>query len=91
MRKVETKRNISPRKITVCEDCPQSLLPFHIKVFPEATCYDTTIGVRSGSETEYKVWDGTLCPEECMKTDPVGVEQTQSGPVDVRRCNVSLI
>ena len=88
---VETKMNVSPRIITVCEDCPPSLLPFHIKVFPEPTCYDTTIGVRIVSETDHKVWDGTLCPEECMKTNPVGVEHTQSGPVDVRRCNVSII
>ncbi|KAJ8050913.1 hypothetical protein HOLleu_04296 [Holothuria leucospilota] len=86
----DSVRNMDSRKIMVCHDCPQSLLPFHIKRIPDLKCYRTTQGLRPAEEKNFKVWDGTLCPSECMKTEPVGQVQTESGPVDVRECVVPL-
>ncbi|KAJ8050907.1 hypothetical protein HOLleu_04286 [Holothuria leucospilota] len=84
----EAVQNMDSREIMVCHDCPQSLLPFHIKRIPDLKCYRTTQGLRPAGEKKIKVWDGTLCPSECMKTEPVGQVQTESGPVDVRECVV---
>ncbi|KAJ8050920.1 hypothetical protein HOLleu_04303 [Holothuria leucospilota] len=83
-------QNMDSREITVCYDCPQSLLPFHIKRIPDLKCYRSTQGLRPSEMNDFKVWDGTLCPSECMKTEPVGQVQTESGPVDVRECVVLL-
>ncbi|KAJ8051103.1 hypothetical protein HOLleu_04550 [Holothuria leucospilota] len=82
--------NMDSREIMVCHDCPQSLLPFHIKRIPDLKCYKTRQGLRPAEEKNFKVWDGTLCPNECLKTKPVGQAQTESGPVDVRECTVSV-
>ncbi|PIK62222.1 hypothetical protein BSL78_00830 [Apostichopus japonicus] len=78
-----------PRQLKVCQDCPASLLPFHIKPIPDLTCY-VSESVRETSLVKQEVWDGTLCPAECLKLKPVGTEQTQSGSVSVRSCNVKL-
>ncbi|KAJ8051092.1 hypothetical protein HOLleu_04532 [Holothuria leucospilota] len=83
-------KNVDTREIMVCHDCPKSLLPFHIKRIPDLKCYRTTEGLRPAEEKNFKVWDGTLCPSECMNTKPVGQTQTESGPVDVRECMVSV-
>ncbi|KAJ8050919.1 hypothetical protein HOLleu_04302 [Holothuria leucospilota] len=86
----EAVQNMDSREIMVCHDCPQSLLPFHIKKIPDLKCYRSTQGLRPAEEKNFKVWDGTLCPSECMKTIPVGQAPTESGPVDVRECVVPL-
>ncbi|KAJ8051085.1 hypothetical protein HOLleu_04522 [Holothuria leucospilota] len=86
----ELIKNMDTREIMVCHDCPKSLLPFHIKRIPDLKCYRSTQGLRPAEEKNFKVWDGTLCPSQCMKTNPVGQTQTESGPVDVRECVVSV-
>ncbi|XP_071811537.1 uncharacterized protein [Apostichopus japonicus] len=78
-----------PRQLKICQDCPASLLPFHIKPIPDLTCY-VSESVRETSSDKQEVWDGSLCPAECLKLKPVGTEQTQSGSVSVRSCNVKL-
>lgn len=70
----------------VCTDCPDSLIPFHVKGVPEPVC-DTVTSLQSGAEMG-QVWDSTLCPEWCMSMDPVDQMLTESGPVDVRICQV---
>lgn len=79
-----------PRDITVCQDCPASLLPFHIKVIPDLSCYMSS-EILQNSGIKHDVWDGTMCPADCLDTEPVGKELTQSGSVDVRICNLKLI
>ncbi|KAJ8051086.1 hypothetical protein HOLleu_04523 [Holothuria leucospilota] len=83
-------RNIDYREIMCCHDCPESLLPFHIKRVPDLKCYRSTTGLRLWEEKHLHVWDGTLCPSDCMETKPVGQTQTESGPVDVRECTVTV-
>lgn len=78
----------SRREIKVCYDCPKTLLPFHIKMTPNVTCYTSTTGILPSKEKNFEVWDGNLCPKECLKTRPIGIEQTGSGPVDVRICRL---
>ncbi|KAJ8047374.1 hypothetical protein HOLleu_06358 [Holothuria leucospilota] len=76
------------RTIRVCHDCPATLLPFHIKSKPDLNCYDSREGLHVSLKQNYKVWDGSPCPEECMKTKPVDKVYTQSGSADVRQCTV---
>ncbi|PIK53940.1 hypothetical protein BSL78_09162 [Apostichopus japonicus] len=77
------------REFRVCYDCPNSLLPFHVKVTPELKCYSAAkTGFKIRNESEIRVWDGSLCPEDCMKTEPIDKINTESGTVDVRVCKV---
>lgn len=78
------------RETYVCHDCPKTLLPFHIKRQPDLKCYKLTKGLRQRSDEDVRVWDGSLCPAECMKTTPVGKAYTQSGIVDVRYCQITI-
>lgn len=77
------------REFKVCYDCPTSMLPFHVKVTPELKCYSAAkTGFKIRNESEIRVWDGSLCPEDCMKTEPIDKINTESGTVDVRVCKV---
>ncbi|XP_071853234.1 uncharacterized protein [Apostichopus japonicus] len=89
--KTDESKITFPRKITVCQDCPASLLPFHIKVNPDLKCYISSEGIRKTSKAKFLVWDGTLCPAECMRTEPIDTLDTQSGSVNVRKCNINLL
>ncbi|XP_071853239.1 uncharacterized protein [Apostichopus japonicus] len=92
LKSIGSRTKISfPREITVCQDCPTSLIPFHVKPNPNLKCYVTTEGILETSSAKQEVWDGTLCPEECLKMEPVDVINTESGPVNVRRCIVNLL
>lgn len=68
----------------LCWDCPDGLLPFHVKPIPEPACEVVEFlpdDVKSG-----EVWDGEICPRWCMEEVPVSQTETESGPVDVREC-----
>eukprot|EP00903_Cladosiphon_okamuranus_P015286 g14126.t1 len=70
----------------VCTDCPESLIPHHVKPTPEPTC---VVAARLLPENQtYPAWNGTLCPSWCMAEQPVDKKQTQSGFVDVRKCSL---
>ncbi|KAJ8047353.1 hypothetical protein HOLleu_06334 [Holothuria leucospilota] len=84
----EAVLSANTRTIRVCHDCPATLLPFHIKSKPDLNCYDSREGLHISLEQNFKVWDGSPCPEECMKTEPVDKVYTQSGLVDVRQCTI---
>ena len=71
------------RNVTICTDCPASLLPFHIKVKPDLSCTDQMVERNSSNLS----WGLRPCPASCLVTPPVGVQDTQSGPVDVRVCS----
>lgn len=75
----------SARSIEVCADCPRSLLPFHVKPVPNLTC---ATGKFEAIPTEAvgALWETPSCPEDCLKTAPVERKDTESGPVDVRKC-----
>ncbi|KAJ8047331.1 hypothetical protein HOLleu_06308 [Holothuria leucospilota] len=79
-----------PREILLCHDCPESLLPFHVKRVPELKCYKSTKGLNKGFLKNVHVWNGSMCPTDCMKTEPTGKATTNSGMVDVRECFVLL-
>jgi hypothetical protein len=70
------------RNVTICTDCPFSLLPFHIKVKPDLSCTDQMVE----RNTSNLSWGIRPCPASCLEKPPVGVQDTQSGPVDVRVC-----
>ncbi|CAM9927296.1 unnamed protein product [Ectocarpus fasciculatus] len=72
------------RSFQLCHDCPQSLVPFHVKPIPDATCEVVQSLPRNAEAGE--AWDGKLCPEWCMEESPVSEKETQSGRVDVREC-----
>jgi hypothetical protein len=72
------------RMIRVCTDCPQELLPFHMKITPEFQCRDG--GLVTTNQTAGAVWNTPHCPAFCMTLEPVGQQKTQSGPVDIRKC-----
>lgn len=74
------------RDIEICYDCPRSLLPFHLKRKPELQCYKGNDGLKPRNETNTKVWDGSLCPKECMDTEPVDTIHSQTDTVYVRVC-----
>jgi hypothetical protein len=67
----------------ICTDCPAGLLPFHIKPVPDLTCHR---GSYVTVEKVGEVWSD-LCPSFCMKMPPNGTTWTQSGFVDVRKCD----
>lgn len=83
-----SNRRSNSQEIKVCYDCPASLLPFHVKVVPELNCYKTEKGFKPRNESDVHVWDGSLCPEECMNTEPIDQLYTESGPVYVRTCTM---
>jgi hypothetical protein len=76
---------VRERKVTICTDCPSSLLPFHIKLNPNLSCNDRMVEKNSNNLS----WGVRTCPTSCLETAPVGVQDTQSGPVDVRVCVLS--
>lgn len=78
-----------PREIQVCLDCADSLIPWHIKRKPNIKCYNTSTGFHPRDTKEMQVWDGSLCPDKCMESDPVEQFATQSGRVDVRICTIA--
>ncbi|KAJ8047375.1 hypothetical protein HOLleu_06359 [Holothuria leucospilota] len=87
----EKVRSATPRTIRICYDCPATLLPFHIKSKPDLECYDSKEGLHVTLQQNFKVWDGSACPKECMKTKPVDRVFTQSGSADVRQCTVNYV
>ena len=79
------RRNSSTQRILqACYDCPESLLPFHIKSVPNLACED-------GFFLSEKAGDPYVirCPVFCMATTPTGKTQTQSGIVEVRQCKIA--
>jgi len=77
--------NLAKRELRICTDCPASLLPFHIKSKPDLTC---TSGPLVHADEVGAIWNTPACPHDCLKTAPVGQAKTQSGPVDVRVCEM---
>ncbi|XP_071849551.1 uncharacterized protein [Apostichopus japonicus] len=84
------KQNNLKRNIEVCHDCPKQLIPWHIKKVPNPICYNSTVLLQT-DDTDIQAWGGSLCPNDCMKTAPVGQEDVKSGRVDVRICTVLTI
>ncbi len=74
------------REILTCSDCPESLVPFHVKTEPNFTC---TTGNLLISYTSGDVWNLPPCPLQCMAASPRQKYMTQSGPVDVRVCTIT--
>jgi len=70
----------------VCTDCPESLVPYHVKPIPEPTCVAGTKLLPS--HDEYQAWDGSRCPSWCMAESPVSTAQTNSGSFKVRICSL---
>lgn len=73
------------RQIVTCYDCPESLLPFHIKPFPNLSCTSGSI-LSSNHDGVGSAWEVSQCPKECLSTKPVGKAMTGSGFVDIRVC-----
>ncbi|KAJ8047426.1 hypothetical protein HOLleu_06418 [Holothuria leucospilota] len=86
--KREKVLSVTNRTIRVCYDCPQTLLPYHIKSKPELLCYESIVGLHASSNQTYKVRKDNNCPKECMKTKPVQTAYVQSRSVAVRRCSI---
>ncbi|CAB1098061.1 unnamed protein product [Ectocarpus sp. CCAP 1310/34] len=73
------------KSFQVCWDCPGTLLPFHVKPIPEPVC--EILESLPGGAKMGDVWSGSLCPDWCMKQEPVSQKNTQSDVVDVRMCS----
>lgn len=70
----------------ICTDCPEALIPHHVKPIPEPTC---VVAARLLPQTRTNsAWDGAICPSWCMAEQPVSTAPTQSGFVDVRMCGL---
>ncbi|CAM9589285.1 unnamed protein product, partial [Ectocarpus sp. 8 AP-2014] len=73
------------KSFQVCSDCPSSLLPFHVKSIPEPVC--DIFESLPGDSKPGDVWNGSLCPDWCMKQAPVSQTKTESDVVSVRACS----
>ncbi|XP_071836599.1 uncharacterized protein [Apostichopus japonicus] len=88
LEKCEPTNGNLDRKMTLCHDCPHSLFPWHIKRVPNLKCTTLTGLLPNIAKQDQQAWNGSLCPIDCMRTDPVGKYETQSGSVDVRICTI---
>lgn len=73
---------LSKQQPMVCSDCPAGLLPFSIKRRAELVCTEGT------SEKHVQFRDNTVetCPQWCLKEEPNGTVETNSGPLPIRNC-----
>ncbi|CAN0440353.1 unnamed protein product, partial [Hapterophycus canaliculatus] len=71
----------------LCSDCPERLLPFHVKPVPHPVC--VAVEYLPSQSKPGKVWDGDMCPKWCMEQPPVSQGETASGRVDVRECELN--
>ena len=74
------------RRLEVCTDCPKALTPYHVIPVPNLEC----VGSFVASDQAGAAWGAPACPAECLKSEPVGEQSTQSGPVPVRKCVLAV-
>jgi hypothetical protein len=72
--------------LTLCEDCPASLFPFHINPHPNPLCQSLTF-LPEDTKTR-SVWQNgyTPCPSTCLAKKATKNLSTGSGTVEERRC-----
>lgn len=73
------------RRVKVCTDCPENLIPMHVKPKPDLDCYIGGLTAVQAPGEPYFM----QCPSECMEKEPTSKFQTQSGTVEVRECIIN--
>ena len=79
------------RSLQLCADCPESIVPVHIRPVPEPSC--TTTSVLPRDTTTHHVWPtsgSAVCPRWCMETIPPRNKPTQHGIVEELYCHTSI-
>ncbi|CAM9322880.1 unnamed protein product [Laminaria digitata] len=84
---IMTRRSEVADVFEMCTDCPETLIPYHIKPDPALAC--ETVSYLPGNATMGAAWDEELCPDWCLASDPVGQTRTGSGFVDIRACGAA--
>ena len=74
-------------QVSMCHNCPEKLLPFHITPYPDMTC---TVGPLHPRTKDEIAGQPQTCPEQCMEVDVKRQFGSQTDQIYERHCPYSF-